>query len=162
MRRSPDTPPFCLPADPSGRVDGDEPAVQAQPAGDPGAAQERQVVAGHEQGAPVGGEGLGELAGAGQVEVVGRLVDRQGRVQGQVLAQVADPSGDPDRAAGRAELPGDQPEQGRLARPVDPDEGGPPGPDGEAEPVEQDAAVGPGEVEVVNDCTTRCRRCPPR
>jgi hypothetical protein len=38
---------------------------------------ERQVVAGHQEGTPVGGEVLGQLAGAGQVQVVGRLVQQE-------------------------------------------------------------------------------------
>jgi hypothetical protein len=33
-------------------------------------------VAGHQEGTLVGGEGLGQLAGAGQVQVVGRLVQQ--------------------------------------------------------------------------------------
>jgi hypothetical protein len=51
-------------------------------------------VAGHHQGAPIGGQGLGQLVGAGQVEVVGRLVQQQD--------------------AGSPEELGGQPEQDRL------------------------------------------------
>src|SRR5215470_19791452 len=52
-------------------------AVQAEPAGDAKVAQERHVVAGHDQRALVGPQRTGQLPHAGHVEAVGRLVQQQ-------------------------------------------------------------------------------------
>src|SRR5690606_22362276 len=78
------------------------------------------------------------------------LVDRQVSVERQILTQMADGAGDRDRPAGGLELAGDQPEQGRLARPVATDQTGPSGSDGEAETVEDPIAFGPAEVQIVD------------
>jgi hypothetical protein len=119
--------------------------------GGPGALLDVPVV-------PDGGEAVGgrlapldrlqRPAGPGDAE---HLVDRQAGVQGQVLGQVAEAARDPHRPARGGELAGQQPQQGRLARPVGPDQAGAAGTDDEAEPFEDDLAVGPGELQVVDD-----------
>ncbi len=74
-------------------------------------------------------------------------VDAQRGVQDQVLRQVADLTRRPDVTLDGREFARDQPQQGRLARAVEPDESGAAGPHGEMEVVEDRAAVGPGEGE---------------
>jgi hypothetical protein len=52
-------------------------AVETEPAGDPGRAQERHVVAGDQDRPAVAFQRLGQLADRRQVQVVGRLVEQQ-------------------------------------------------------------------------------------
>jgi hypothetical protein len=74
--------------------------------------------AGHDQGAPVGGQGLGQLAARGQVQVVGRLVQQQHVGAAQELGGQAEQ----DRLAARHLT--DAPVQLQVAQP-EPVEGGP-------------------------------------
>ncbi|MGX1509887.1 hypothetical protein RKD44_001175 [Streptomyces collinus] len=74
-----------------------------------------------------------------------RLVDPQRGVERDVLRQVAHLAGHPDGAVGRGEQAGDQLQQGRFPGPVDTDEAGAAGAEGDVESVEDGGAVGPGE-----------------
>jgi hypothetical protein len=84
----------------------------------------------------------------GDTEQIG---DGPARLQRQVLRQVGDVAGRPDRAAGRGQLAGHQPEQGRLATAIAPDKARAAGAEGDVEAVEHRGAVGPGEAEVGAD-----------
>ncbi len=76
-----------------------------------------------------------------------RLVDPQRGVQRDVLREVADLTGDPDGAVGGRQFTGDELQQGRFPRPVDPDQSGAAGAEGGVEALEDGGAVGPGEGE---------------
>ena len=64
------------------------------------------------------------------------------------LRQVADVALDAHRAGARVQLTGDEPEQGRLARPVDADEAGPAGAERGGQVREDGGTVGPAKTEV--------------
>ncbi len=76
------------------------------------------------------------------------LVDAEAGVERDVLREQADLPGRADGAGGRDEFPGQQLEQGGLARSVGADEAGPAGSEGDVQAVEDGGAVGPGEGEV--------------
>ena len=68
--------------------------------------------------------------------------------QGDGLRQVAHLAAGADHASAGAQLPGDQPEQRRLARAVDPDQAGAAWPDGDGQAGQDGGTVGPAETEI--------------
>src|SRR5205085_4792527 len=85
----------------------------------------------------------GVQGGAGPVDAEG-LVDAQVGVERGVLREVADLAGDPHPARGRGQFARDQFQQGGFSSPVEADEAGAAGADGELEVVQHGGAVGPG------------------
>jgi len=69
------------------------------------------------------------------------------RGQRDVLRDVAQLAGHHDRAAGRCQLTGDQPQQRRLAGSVEADQAGAAGPDRQRDAGERRGPIRPGEVQ---------------
>jgi hypothetical protein len=90
-------------------------------------------------------DGVQRVAGGGDAEQLGYGA---AGAEGDGLRQVPDLADDADQTRGRAQLAGDQPEQGRLARTVDADQPGPAAADGQGQAGEDAGAVGPAETEI--------------
>ena len=74
--------------------------------------------------------------------------DAAARPEGDGLRQISDVPGGADGARSGGQLPGDQPEQGRFTRAVDPDQPGAAGPKRHGQAGQHGDAVGPGKGEL--------------
>ena len=90
-------------------------------------------------------DGVQRVPGGGDAEQVGNAATG---AQGDGLRQVAHLAAGADHAGARAQLPGDELEQGRLARAVHPDQPGPARAERHGQAGEHGRSVGPAETEI--------------